>query len=444
MLDTGAQPSIIKKGCLNDSIIINNDEILQLTGITKDVVNTLGSVKAHLYHNFVTFHVVPDNFPILSQGILGSSFFAEHDAHIDYRRKNISWHNCSFPFKEKESVVIPPRMNSGLTIRISNPEIKTGYLPRLLSYDGIYAGDTLVTCVNDKAYIKVLNTLEYGVEFLIPTLRLHEVAGISDRPGDSTKPPLVSNSLNNVTPVTRVLSKPSQGTMLEVNSSSISHKSSSINQDISAHNQPNRIDNLTHSASRREASNSTKSQTSIAIPVESFSCTNGASISNLPKSSNSSKSSNSFEFQIPVSRAEIKSTLLYEGSNSSPDAINNSLSVSVEILPEVQKDLNGTKPLAQLNHKQASLDQSNLPPALTVPESLILLNLLTLLNLLIRMNLKALSLVLKLKAHCLTKDLTLHRMPSIILSRYRWKSFLRFQRDLLFLLPLLVPYHWSR
>ena len=45
-------------------------------------------------------------------------------------------------------------------------------------HDGIFVGDSLVTCINNKAYIRI-NTLDYEVEILIPIVRLIEVVGVS-------------------------------------------------------------------------------------------------------------------------------------------------------------------------------------------------------------------------------------------------------------------------
>ncbi|KYN19312.1 hypothetical protein ALC57_08339, partial [Trachymyrmex cornetzi] len=124
-LDTGAQPNIVKKSCINSNIIVNNKEILQLTGITEEIVTTLGSVKIYISSTPVTFHVVPDDFPIISQGVLGSTFFIERHACINYAKNCVTWHGQSLPFKGRESIKIPARTNFGFTIRISNPEIKT-------------------------------------------------------------------------------------------------------------------------------------------------------------------------------------------------------------------------------------------------------------------------------------------------------------------------------
>ena len=182
MLDTGAQANVIKRGCINNNVRINNKEIIQLTGITEDVVNTLGTTVANIYNVPVIFHVVPDEFPIITQGILGSSFFNEQNACINYANKFITWHDCAFPFKNQETVVIPARTNMGVTIRIANPGIKTGHCPPLKGPEGVYSGDCLVTCINDKAYIRFINTLDYEVEIAIPIITLNEISQVAQKP----------------------------------------------------------------------------------------------------------------------------------------------------------------------------------------------------------------------------------------------------------------------
>jgi len=185
MLDTGAQPNIIKIGSVNPNLKIEYFEKLQLTGITTNVVETIGSIKARILRVPVTFHVVADDFPIISQGILGSSFFITNNAQINYGTNCVTWRNRTFPFKERESIIVPPRTSTGFMIRISNPEIKTGYLSRLFTRDGVFMGDSLVTCINNKAYTRVINTLDEGVEILIPTIELQEVSSVANKPEDS-------------------------------------------------------------------------------------------------------------------------------------------------------------------------------------------------------------------------------------------------------------------
>lgn len=53
----------------------------------------------------------------------------------------------------------------GIVVRVANPEIKTGYLPRLHFIEGVHGGDFLVICINDNAYAKMINILEIYMEF---------------------------------------------------------------------------------------------------------------------------------------------------------------------------------------------------------------------------------------------------------------------------------------
>ncbi|KYN13293.1 hypothetical protein ALC57_14522 [Trachymyrmex cornetzi] len=72
-------------------------------------------------------------------------FFIEQNACINYAESNITWQGRCIPFKERESVKIPARMNN-------------------------------------KAYIRIINTLDYEIEVLIPTIRLLKVAELSHKP----------------------------------------------------------------------------------------------------------------------------------------------------------------------------------------------------------------------------------------------------------------------
>lgn len=188
MLDTGAQPNLIKIGTLHPSVLLYQQHTIKLTGITENIVKTLGIVKISFSNIPVTFHVVPDDFPIIPQGILGTAFFSEHNAQIDFQANCLYWRNQIFPFKKYESIVVPARTNVGFVIRIANPEIRSGYLPRLHTIAGVFIGDSLVSCSCGKAFTRAINTTDQEVELLIPTVTLREVSQIS-----STPPPAVSS-----------------------------------------------------------------------------------------------------------------------------------------------------------------------------------------------------------------------------------------------------------
>lgn len=71
----------------------------------------------------------------------------------------------------------------GFVVLISNPEIKNGCIPQLRICKGVYAGDSLVTCINDN--IRIINTFDHEIEVIIPTLKLEEVTHIPNQPTPS-------------------------------------------------------------------------------------------------------------------------------------------------------------------------------------------------------------------------------------------------------------------
>lgn len=77
MIDTGAAPNVIKENFVGNKRKINQCEILYLNGITPEKIKTLGSIEIELLGYPVTLHVVPNEFPIVQEGILGSDFLQD-------------------------------------------------------------------------------------------------------------------------------------------------------------------------------------------------------------------------------------------------------------------------------------------------------------------------------------------------------------------------------
>ncbi|EZA47336.1 hypothetical protein X777_16387, partial [Ooceraea biroi] len=106
----------IISGCIKNESLINESEKWELNGITNESAYTMGSIVIKIFSIPVTFHVVPNDFPCVSQGILSSAFFYHpHNGFIDYQNKRIIWHENVIPFKSQESIMAPPHSTSGLT-----------------------------------------------------------------------------------------------------------------------------------------------------------------------------------------------------------------------------------------------------------------------------------------------------------------------------------------
>jgi len=63
------------------------------------------------------------------------------------------------PFLSLEIIITAPRAESLFYVRIENPEIRIGYIPRLKVALRIYLRDTIVQNVSDKVYLNIISTL---------------------------------------------------------------------------------------------------------------------------------------------------------------------------------------------------------------------------------------------------------------------------------------------
>lgn len=145
MLDTGSGPNLIKERYLPDYLPINYESILKLNGINEHPVYTLGEISLTICGMPVIFHIISNNFPIRQSGILGNDFFEQTGAKIDYSRGYLEVSEIKIPFYSPEVILIPARSIGSFYVRIGNPEIKEGYLPKLRVADGVEVkGDAII------------------------------------------------------------------------------------------------------------------------------------------------------------------------------------------------------------------------------------------------------------------------------------------------------------
>lgn len=83
IVDSGADVSIFKLNKVAPKQIVNSANIIKLTGITENSLETLATTDTELtFGNNLTvnhtFHIVASNFPIETDGILGRDFMAKH------------------------------------------------------------------------------------------------------------------------------------------------------------------------------------------------------------------------------------------------------------------------------------------------------------------------------------------------------------------------------
>lgn len=200
LVDPGSQANLIKENAIESNISINKSQILRLQGISKDPVYTKGSVEIDILGRNTEFHVVSQNFPIPHEGLLGAPFFRKQAVHIDFDKKHLICRNIYVAFNDYETIPIFPRTSVPFKIRITNPEIQTGYIPRQTVMDGIYLGDAAVT--NDKGYahLRVFNTTDQEFDLVVPSLPLEEFTTETSQVSSLGQDHTINVSLGQTTP----------------------------------------------------------------------------------------------------------------------------------------------------------------------------------------------------------------------------------------------------
>lgn len=86
--DSQADISVIKLSSIQVDIPFDNSIIIKIKGITDNIIESLGTISIDFFFDDVlvshTFHVVPDEFNIPSDGIIGKDFNRRFNCVIDY------------------------------------------------------------------------------------------------------------------------------------------------------------------------------------------------------------------------------------------------------------------------------------------------------------------------------------------------------------------------
>lgn len=124
LLDSQAGVSLIKRHKIRPREYLNTSDLIDLTGITEEPITTLGWRDVNLSNDDFeikhALHVVPDDFNISSDGILGKDFMKKYRCVLDYENMLLSfWIDnslISIPIlegPEGNTIVLPARSEVG-------------------------------------------------------------------------------------------------------------------------------------------------------------------------------------------------------------------------------------------------------------------------------------------------------------------------------------------
>lgn len=89
LVDTGADISLLKSSIISQTELVNKTETCEITGITEQKLQTIGTISTDIICPDSVlinqkFQLIPDEFPIPTDGILGRDFLTKFRCNINY------------------------------------------------------------------------------------------------------------------------------------------------------------------------------------------------------------------------------------------------------------------------------------------------------------------------------------------------------------------------
>ena len=180
LVDTGADLNLIKINTLKDDIIVSTSKIQRMMGIANQLISTLGATTLTVANNGqnieTEFHVVPSDFPISGDGILGDPFLRDNKISINVAGDHItSMINDKSTIPARSEAIIPVRL---VKTHSSDQQNILVHAQRIGEH--ILCGNVLNIAKNKQVLINVINPTEYPQTIELPELSdlAHEIFDI--------------------------------------------------------------------------------------------------------------------------------------------------------------------------------------------------------------------------------------------------------------------------
>lgn len=166
LVDTESDITIIKNSELKPNSNIDRNEIVSMRGITNERILSFGSILINfIFGHFLIqhkIHIVPDNFPIPSNGILGKDFIKIHLCLIDYGEMTLTIRPNGVA---SEKTQIFSEVAQNVAVALPNSEtfelfhVESDIFPCVLENQeispGVFVPNSIVT--SKECWIRVLN-----------------------------------------------------------------------------------------------------------------------------------------------------------------------------------------------------------------------------------------------------------------------------------------------
>ena len=173
-VDTGSEITLLKENCIDlNKLTIDRSQIITIKGVTSGECFTLGTAYITMNNLVCKVHIVPSDFSIETDGLLGWETLEKHKGKIITDEKCLQFPGIEIPFTKDEHFIIPPRTKQVIYARISNPEVDVGHVELQQLGKGLYFGNFIGTNRDGKTYAVILNTTTEEVKINPPEVTLH-------------------------------------------------------------------------------------------------------------------------------------------------------------------------------------------------------------------------------------------------------------------------------
>lgn len=144
--------SVFKISSIQNNIFIDKSNSIRIKGNTNDSIESLGTILIRLNMGKpIThiFHVVPDEFNIETDGIIGKDFLIQNNCAIDYANMTFTVNSgnnynvlCLKTGPSENSMIIPPRCETVRKFKVNRRE--DCVVDQIELSPGVYTARTIV------------------------------------------------------------------------------------------------------------------------------------------------------------------------------------------------------------------------------------------------------------------------------------------------------------
>ena len=189
MIDTGSDLNLIKEYCVQSESWVNKNRIYNLVGISPEMIPTKGEVKTVINGIETDFHIVPNNFPISQDGILGMTFLRQQGATLSVAGIDIHLHSNELLSINYKTICLPARAKTLVEIPLKESNLIEGYIRKIDAGPGIFIGETVVTRNCGTARCFATNCTTSDVQLTLAPVDLEECTVVPARARTGTHPP---------------------------------------------------------------------------------------------------------------------------------------------------------------------------------------------------------------------------------------------------------------